>query len=133
LLIVSLPREHLQEIKRMMMLTTHGLFLTCTQKLYLYIYTTHHQLVGPEPLVKMIKGNPTYLEGQCFTHGGESPSTLVPCLAATAHPLLSIPPSPPSHPLGPQKNVTMTTSTITVFFIRNMNYFNDFQNTVPLT
>jgi hypothetical protein len=42
----------------MMMLTTHGLFLTCTQKLYLYIYTTHHQLFGPEPLVKMLKKTP---------------------------------------------------------------------------
>jgi hypothetical protein len=42
--------------------TTHGLFLTCTQKFYLYIYITHNQLFGLDPLVKMIKEIPTYLE-----------------------------------------------------------------------
>jgi hypothetical protein len=44
IILVSLPRGHFQGIKRMMMLTSHGLFLTCTQKFYLYIYTTHNQL-----------------------------------------------------------------------------------------
>jgi hypothetical protein len=41
--VVSLPRGHFQGIQRMMMLTTHGLFLTCTQKFYLYIYITQIQ------------------------------------------------------------------------------------------
>ncbi len=36
----------------------------------------------------------TYLEGRSFAHGGESPSTLVPCLVATAPPFNSNPPHP---------------------------------------
>jgi hypothetical protein len=72
----------------------HGLFLTCAQKFYLYIYTPHNQLFGPDPPCKNDKGNPTYLEGRCFAHGGESRSILVPCLVATAHPSLSNPPHP---------------------------------------
>jgi hypothetical protein len=51
----------------MMMLTTHGLFLTCMQKFYLYIYTT------ALPPYENDKGNPTYLEGRCFADGGEYP------------------------------------------------------------
>ncbi len=98
------------------MLTTHGLFLTCTQKFYLC--TTHNQLFGSDPPRENDKRNPTYLEGRCFTHGGESPSTLVHCLVATGHSLLSNPPLTPSHPFSPHY-VTMTTSTITVFFVRN--------------
>ncbi len=43
----------------------------------------------------------TYLEGRCFAHGGESPSTLVPCLVATAPPFDSNPlhpfPTPSAH------------------------------------
>jgi hypothetical protein len=51
---VSLPREWFQEIKRMMMVhSTHGLFLTCTNEFHLYlhnvqliaIYTMHMQLL----------------------------------------------------------------------------------------
>jgi hypothetical protein len=84
-----------QEIKRKMtLLTTHGLFLTYRQKFYLYIYITHNQLSGLNPPMKMIKEIPTYLESECFSHGGKSPSTLVPCLVATAHLLLSNPPHP---------------------------------------
>jgi hypothetical protein len=56
--IVLLPRGHFQEIERMMMLTKHGLFLTCTQKFHLYIYITHNQLFGPDPFVKMKKETP---------------------------------------------------------------------------
>jgi hypothetical protein len=55
-----------------------------TKILSLYLHT-HNQLFGPNPIVTMIKEIPTYLEGQCFT--------LVPCLVATAHPLLSNSPS----------------------------------------
>ncbi len=34
------------------------------------------------------------MEGWCFAHGGESPSTLVPCLVANAPPFASNPPHP---------------------------------------
>jgi hypothetical protein len=37
--VVSLPREWFQEIKRMMMVhSTHGLFLACTQESCLYLH-----------------------------------------------------------------------------------------------
>jgi hypothetical protein len=43
---VSLPQERFQEIKRMMMVqTTHGLFLICTQKTCVCIYIHNIQLV----------------------------------------------------------------------------------------
>jgi hypothetical protein len=64
-----------------------------TKILSLSFHNTH-QLSGLEPLVKMIKEIPTYLEGRCFTHGGKSPSTLVSCLVANAHPLLYNTPHP---------------------------------------
>jgi hypothetical protein len=48
-----------QEIKCMMTVqTTHGLFLTCTQKLYLYIYISCNQLFGPNPFLQEIKKCP---------------------------------------------------------------------------
>jgi hypothetical protein len=40
---VLLPRGDFQEIKCMKKLTTDGLFLTCTQEFYLYIYIIHKQ------------------------------------------------------------------------------------------
>ncbi len=80
-----------------MMLTTHGLFLTCTQS-SIFIFTEHIINLWAILPCTNVKGKPTNLEGWCFTHGGESPSTLVPCLVAQTHPLLSDPPSPPSHP-----------------------------------
>ncbi len=67
---VSLPREWFQEIKRMMMVhSTHGLFLTCTQESHLYLHTVqlidihamYRQLLL-NPLQKIIK-NPDLLEG----------------------------------------------------------------------
>ncbi len=44
---------------------------------------------------------PSYLEGRCLAHGGESPSTLVPFPVATAHPLFLTPltPFPPLEPI----------------------------------
>jgi hypothetical protein len=38
----------------------HGLFLNCILKKYLYIYTTHNQLFGPDPPCEneMIKETP---------------------------------------------------------------------------
>jgi hypothetical protein len=39
--------------------TTHGLFLTCTQKFCLYIYITSNQLFGPDPFfLQEIKKSP---------------------------------------------------------------------------
>jgi hypothetical protein len=76
----------------MMMYSTHGLFLTCTQISRLYLHM-HNQMIFTqctqctqlliEPLAEITK-SPTYLEGQFLAHGGESPSTLVPCLLPTA-------------------------------------------------
>jgi hypothetical protein len=43
------------------------------------------------------KRTPTYLEGQFLAHGGESPSTLVPYLVATAPPFDSCPFHPTLH------------------------------------
>jgi hypothetical protein len=81
------------------MLTTHGLFLTCTQKFHLYIYTAHNPLFGHNPLSPCIKGErKTPLS--CLAHGGESPSTPVHYLLSTTLPLLSNLPSPPPTPLA---------------------------------
>ncbi len=77
--------------------STHGFFLTCKQKspLFLHnaqsidIYTMYKQwLVGP---LTEIWRSPTYLEGPGLAHGGDSPSTLAPCLIATAPPFDSDP------------------------------------------
>jgi hypothetical protein len=104
---VSLPREWFQEIKHMMTVnSTHGLFLTCTQESHLYlhniqltnIYTMCMQLLL-NPLTKVIR-TPSYLVGQFLSHGDKSPSTLVPCLVATATPFCSGPFTPFS-PLSP--------------------------------
>ncbi len=90
---VSLPWECFQEIKHMMMKQSmYGLFFTCTQNL-VYIYTIHNQSLTKPPCEKK-KRIPTYLEDRCLAHGGESPSTLVPCLVATA-------PNFDSNPLHP--------------------------------
>jgi hypothetical protein len=42
----------------MMVQTTHDLFLTCTQKFYLYIYIPCNQLFGPDPFLQEIKKSP---------------------------------------------------------------------------
>jgi hypothetical protein len=52
MLTVSLPQGRFQGIKRMMMLTMYGLFLTYTQEFCIYIYTTHNQLLGHKPPFK---------------------------------------------------------------------------------
>jgi hypothetical protein len=101
--IVSLPRDRFQEIKRMMMKhSTHGLFLTCTQNL-VFIYTKHNQSLIEPPCEKKMR-TPIYLEGRCLAHGGESPSTLVPSLKATAPPF----DSNPFHPFPtPSAQITL--------------------------
>ncbi len=79
-MIVSLRQERFQEIKCMMMVqTTHGLFLTYTQKFYLYIYIIDSQLSRPKPLSQEIKRIPSYLEGRCFA------------MVTNPHPLSSLP------------------------------------------
>jgi hypothetical protein len=110
-----------------MMHSMHGLFLTCTQGSHLYscnvhsiyIYTQSTTIVNQTPFWKQI--SPTYLEGQCLAHGGESPSTLVPCLLATTPPFDSYP-FTPSHPISPITLFTTMTSAITSFFVRDNNY-----------
>ncbi len=93
-LLVSLPRERLYQIKRMITVqSTHGLFLTCTQKFFC-IYITYNWSSFKPPCEKL-KEPLTYLEGRSFALGGESPSTLVSCLVATDPPLTPLTPFPP--------------------------------------
>ncbi len=83
----------------------------------LYLHNTQ-LILEPTLLVKKWKEPFTYLEGRCFAHCGESPSTLVPCLVATAPTFTSNPP----HPFPtPSAHIILftTTSTITVFFVRD--------------
>ncbi len=91
---VSLPREWIQEIKRMMTVySTHGLFLTCTQRFCLYlhniqifnIHTIYKQLYQT-PYKKKQERTLTYLEGQLLACGDKFPSTLVSFLETTAPP-----------------------------------------------
>jgi hypothetical protein len=64
----------------------------------IFIFTYHTiNYLGLTPFSNKFPRNketPSFLEGRCLAHGGKSPSTLVPCLVATAHPLLSNPPHP---------------------------------------
>ncbi len=93
--------------------STYGLFLTSTQNL-IYIYTTHNQSsIKKNPFRdKKKKENTSLLGGLVFfAHVGKSPSTLVPCLVATAHPLI-LTPFTPFPPLGLITLFTMTTSTV---------------------
>jgi hypothetical protein len=65
---------------------------------------------------KKKKKTPTYLEGQLLARSVEFPSTLVPSLVTIAlHWLLPL--SPLSHPSAHITLFTMTTLTITVFFV----------------
>jgi hypothetical protein len=61
------------------------------------------------------------LEGQFLAHGGEFPSTLVPCLVGTAPPFDSCPFHPFPTPSAHITLLTTTTSTISAFFVRD-NY-----------
>ncbi len=109
--------------------SSHGFFLTCTQKSCLHlhsvqlinIYTTYRQS-SIEPLAE-IKRTLTYLEGQYLAHGSELPSPLAPCLGATAPPFDSY----PFHPFPTSSAhitlFTMTTSTITAFLMRDTYAF----------
>jgi hypothetical protein len=72
----------------MMVQTTHGLFLTYSQKLYLYINITCNQLFGLNPFLHKIKKSPLTWKANVL------PMVVVPCLVATAHSLLSNPPHP---------------------------------------
>jgi hypothetical protein len=57
---------------------THGLFLTCTQKFYLYIYITHKKLLKPDPACKKIKEPPLIWKADVLL------------MAANPHPLWSL-------------------------------------------
>jgi hypothetical protein len=87
-----LPRGWIQEIKHMMTVhSTHGLFLTCTQILFVFTqytdvqYSHNKQAISFEPLATNKEAN-TYLEGQLLARGDEFPSTLAPSLVTTASP-----------------------------------------------
>ncbi len=73
-----------------------------TEILFLYLHNMQ-SIIWAWPLFARNKKT-SYLEGRCLAHGGEIPSTLIPCLVATAHPLLSNPsllshlfPTPSAH------------------------------------
>ncbi len=84
-----------------------------TRILTLYI-NNMQSIIWVEHLFARIKAIPSYLEGWCLAHGGEFRSTLVPCLLATVHSLLSYPPHTFLTPFSPHY-VTMMISTITIF------------------
>jgi hypothetical protein len=93
-ILVSLLRECTQEIECMMMMySTHGLFLTCTQKYCLYlngiqifnIHTVYKQSLSNH--LQQQQRTSTFLEGQFLARGDKFPSTLVPSLVTTAPPL----------------------------------------------
>jgi hypothetical protein len=81
--------------------STYGLFLTCTQILFVFTqytdvqYSHNIQAISFEPLATN-KEPHTYLEGQLLARGDEFPSTLAPSLQLP-HPLVFTPftPSPP--------------------------------------
>ncbi len=120
---VSLPRIWVQEIKRMMTVySMHCLFLTCTQKSHLYLhitqilnnYTMYSNFIA---LLEKQKGTPMYLEGQFLARG--MPIHPGPCLVTAAPPLTLAPFHPFSHSSAHITLFTRTTSTITVFFVRD--------------
>jgi hypothetical protein len=95
----------------------HGLFLTCTQKFYIYIYTTHNQLFGHkqhQPSLKG-KGKTPYLLGRLTSCSWwripihSDPLSGINCPSLTFQSPLT-----PTHSLGPYY-ITMTTLTTSVF------------------
>ncbi len=100
------------------MLTTHGLFLTCTQKFPLYIYTHIIKYLDTTPCVKDEKRTLfTWKDGLLLMVvnpicSGSLPGINCPPLTFQSH-------LTPSHPFGPYY-VTMKTSTISVFLVRNV-------------
>jgi hypothetical protein len=103
-------------------------FTQCTVNRYLHIYTMYRQLLS-NPLQKITR-NPDLLRGPVLAHGGDFPSTLVPCLVATAHPLTLVP-FTPFPLLSPHTLFTTTTSTITVFVVRDSIVPNESYPLVP--
>jgi hypothetical protein len=69
----------------------------------------------------VLQTKPTYLEDRCLAHGGKFPSTQVPCLKPTTLTLTFQTHPNPTHPLA-QYYITMMTSTISNFLIRNTSY-----------
>ncbi len=115
---VSLPWGHFQGIKHMMMLTKHGLILTCTQKNYIFMFTQHIIIyLGITPCAKGERITALtwkvdfLLLWQIPIHSGPLPGINCP-------PLTFQPPPLPT-PLAHTTYITMTTSTILVFLVRN--------------
>jgi hypothetical protein len=105
---VLLPREWIQEIiHKMTVYSTHGLFLSSTQILFVF-YTVNRCLIFTQNTCDLFrtpcKNNKephTYLEGQLLARGDEFPSTLDPSLVTTAppfslHPFCPFPTSQPT-------------------------------------
>jgi hypothetical protein len=91
------------------------IFAQCTVNQYLHNIQT---AVNQTPCKKI--RNPTYLEGQFLAYGGEFPSTLVPCLVATAPAFDSCPFHPFPTPSAHITLLTTMTSKISVFFVRDI-------------
>jgi hypothetical protein len=108
-------------------IATHVKRHGCYDTIHIHTYTHNLQFLflfsfmafrsaGPK-LSCREQNKPTYLEDRCLAHGGEFPSTLVPCLKPTTLTLTFQTPSPPPTPLA--RTITTTTSTILVFLIWN--------------
>ncbi len=88
----------------MMMQTTHGLFLTCMQKFYIYIYTTHNQLFGHKRHKPSFKGKgktPHLLGRPMSCSWWRIPINSAPLSGINCPPLTFQSPLTPTHPLGP--------------------------------
>jgi hypothetical protein len=95
----------------------HGLFLTCTEKFYIYIYQTHNQLFGRKrykPLFKEKRKTPHLLGKPTFCWWWQIPIQSGPLPGINCLPLTFQSPLTPTHPLGPYY-ITKTTSTTSVF------------------
>ncbi len=75
-------------------ISTHGLFLTCTKSPFL---VNAHGIKNKCGCV-MLKEKILYLERQSPVHGGEFPSSQIPCLKSTAFMPLALPSPRQPHP-----------------------------------
>jgi hypothetical protein len=109
----------------------HTLFIfnLHTKILSLYLYDIQSVILGITTGTKRWKKKPSYLEDRRLVHGGESPSTLVPCLKPTALTLTFQSPLTPSHPLSPYY-ITTTTSTISVLIRNSRGWSNQVQEDI---
>ncbi len=121
---------------------THGLFLTCTQKIS-FVFTRHAfrylhdvQAIFLKPSCNNKVTRFTYLEGQLLSRGDEFPSILVPILVTTAPPLAFT----PLTPFSPTVHITLQSwcsslGTVTVrrrWTITNFALQFNYMFTIPL-